>query len=131
MLKVTKKEVVEVQDWDELVEETYGKPYSFQQQDGCQERGTHEITVPCDYAEEEDANMHDSIPEKVNGDEIGVKFQTWLDRDPSTPIKNQSQDYQLDLFWQRNFYPNINVLANDLYKKGLIKKGSYTINIDW
>lgn len=38
MLKYTNKKVISVQDWDELVQETYGKPYSFQQQNGCQDR---------------------------------------------------------------------------------------------
>ena len=45
-LKITNKKVVTVQDWDDLVTKTYGKPYSFQQQNGCQERGTFEITIP-------------------------------------------------------------------------------------
>lgn len=36
----------------------------------------------------------------------------------------------INLFWERNFYPDINTLANDLYKKGLIKKGEYLIVID-
>lgn len=131
MLKVTKEEIVKEQDWNRLVEETYGKSYNFQQQDGCQERGTYEIEVPCDYAEEEDANMHDSIPEKINGTLMGVKFQTWLDRDPKEWNGDKEDKMFLDLFWVRSFYPNINILANDLYKRGLIKKGKYTINIDW
>ena len=38
--------MIELQDWDDLVEKTYGRPYSFQQQDDCKERGTHELTVP-------------------------------------------------------------------------------------
>lgn len=32
------KTVIEVQEWDALVEKTYGRPYKFQQQDGCQSR---------------------------------------------------------------------------------------------
>ena len=40
MLKSKTKKVVEVRDWDNLVEKTYGKPYCFQQQDGCKERGS-------------------------------------------------------------------------------------------
>ena len=62
---------------------------------------------------------------------MGVKFAKWLERDPKQPIKNQQYEWELNLFWIRNFYPNIQTVANDLYKKGLIKKGEYTINIDW
>lgn len=29
---------IDVSDWDALVTKTYGRPYSFQQQDGCKER---------------------------------------------------------------------------------------------
>ena len=39
MIKTKNVKMVEVSDWDKLVEETYGKIYSFQQQDGCKARG--------------------------------------------------------------------------------------------
>lgn len=35
MLKFETKKIIDCFDWDELVTETYGKPYCFQQQDGC------------------------------------------------------------------------------------------------
>lgn len=129
MLRYTKKRFISVQDWDALVEETYRRPYSFQQQNGCQSRGIYTLTVPSEYDDEED--MNDSIPEEVNGDIMGVKFEVWLARDPNQPIKDQKYEFQLELFWERNFYPNIETVANDLYKKGLIEAGEYVINIDW
>ena len=46
MLKFEKQNMVDVSDWDDLVEKTYGRTYSFQQQDGCKDRGIHPITVP-------------------------------------------------------------------------------------
>lgn len=75
--------------------------------------------------------MSEIIPEVVNGEEMGVKFSAWLARDPKQRITGQTEKYELDLFWKRNFYPDIQTIANDLYKKGLIKAGKYTINIDW
>lgn len=130
MLKTSKRNYIELHDWDNLVTETYGKPYSFQQQNGCQERGNYTISVPSKYTEDED--MNDSIPEKINGNTMGVKFKVWLETDPETHKKNNNwSDWDVDLFWERNFYPDIHTLANDLYKKKLIKKGEYTINIDW
>ena len=58
MLKVTTIKVINCRDWDDLVEETYGKPYHFQQQYGCQSRGMFDIEVPCDYWEDEEEEMN-------------------------------------------------------------------------
>lgn len=127
-MKITNKKFIEVNDWDELVEETYGKPYSFQQQDGCQSRSIVEITIPSN--DTQDSEMNDSIPEVINGNQMGVKFDVWLKKDP----KDNSQkwdDWEIDLFWDRNFYPDLQTIANDLHSKGLIEAGNYVINIDW
>lgn len=130
MIKYKNKKTIEVQDWDELVTKTYGKPYSFQQQDRCKSRGTFDLIVPSDECYDED--MNDSIPEEVNGEEMGVKFAVWLARDPKQPIAGDIQEqWNTDLFWARNFYPDVYTLANDLHKKGLIEAGEYVINIDW
>ena len=131
--------LIEVHDWDTLVSETYNRPYSFQQQNDCQDRGIFKITIPMpeDEVEEYEEQMNESIPEKVNGDIMGVRFKTWLERDPNTPFKSHKKrrdantSLDLSLFWERNFYPNIYTVANDLYKKGLIEKGDYIIDIDW
>lgn len=128
MLKTTTQRFVSVQDFDNLVVETYGKPYRFQQQDGCKERGIYHLTVPekydCDFG-------NDTIPEEINGDEMGVSFKTWLARDPKEWNGSPEDERFLDLFWNRNFYPSIETLANDLHSKDLIEAGEYVINIDW
>jgi hypothetical protein len=133
MLKYRIERVVECQDWDALVEKTYGKPYCFQQQEGCQPRGSVRITIPNKWADDADGEMNDDIPFEINGDEMGVKFEKWLKTTPEDINRNNPEQYkgQNNLFWERNFYPNIDVVANDLYKKGLIEAGDYTINIDW
>jgi len=125
----TKANIIEVSDWDKLVSETYGRPYRFQQQDGCKGRGTFSIEIPSDYTEEED--MHHSIPEIVNGEVMGVKFPTWLKRDPKQLLSEDDSESSLEIFWERNFYPDIHTVANDLHKKGLIESDTYIINIDW
>jgi len=129
MLKFKNKKVIEVQDWDKLVRDTYKKPYSFQQQQGCQPRGTYDLKIPSEYTNDEE--MHDSIPEEINGGEMGVKFAVWLARDAAQPINGDKTPYVIDLFWIRNFYPDIETVANDLYSRGLIEAGEYTIDIDW
>ena len=125
MIKYKNLKVIKFSDWDELVIDTYERPYCFQQQN----RGMVNLSIPSEFTEDDE--MNDSIPEEVNGVEMGVKFDVWLSRNPKQPIPNQIADYQLLSFWERNFYPDIYTLANDLYKKGLIEKGEYSIRIDW
>ncbi len=127
MIKVQTQQLIRVSDFDDLVIRTYGKPYSFHQQDGCKPRGTFHLTVP-DGAEDYE---NDTVPEVVNGRQMGVSFAAWLARNPKQKIPQQTQDYQLELFWERNFYPNVQMVANDLHAKGLFPAGDYVIEIDW
>lgn len=124
-------QMIEDYDWDELVSKTYGRTYCFQQQEGCKDRGVFRITIPCDFTE--DGGMYDEIPEVVNGSKMGVKFKAWLERDPKKPLPNKedADGHSLSLFWERNFYPDVYTVANDLHEKGLIEAGDYMIEIDW
>jgi hypothetical protein len=126
MIKIKTKKVISVQDWDKLVVETYGKPYMFQQ-NGCMDRGNFPITIP-DIAEDYE---DETIPDKINGDEMGVSFAAWLARDVKEWNGEKSKYTNISLFWERNFYPDIQMVANDLHEKGLIPKGKYTIEINW
>lgn len=129
MLKYSTKKIIDVNDWDNLVEKTYGKTYCFQQQDGCQDRGIINLTIPTDY--DNDDQMNDSIPEEINGEEMGVKFAVWLARDPKQLFANGIDGNYISMFWERNFYPELQTIANDMFKKGLIEAGNYCIDIDW
>lgn len=129
MIKFSDRKMIEVSDWDDLVTNTYGRPYCFQQQDGCQDRGIYDLLVSAEGEWVDSGN--DTIPEEINGDEMGVKFSSWLARDPKEWNGNKGDENFLDIFWERNFYPDIEILAHDLCKKGLIEPGEYAINIDW
>lgn len=133
MLKTKSVKVVEVSDWDELVTKTYSRVYRLQQQDGCMNKGTINFKVPLSEEEvkEWDNEMNDLIPLKINGSEMGVKFEVWLKADPNKPVQEEVLSYRTRLFWERNFYPNFYVIANDLHSRGLIEDGEYSINIDW
>jgi len=126
-MKITQAQMIEVQEWDKIVTETYGKPYSFQQQDDCKSRGIVHITIP-DEAEDFE---NDTVPEIVNHEDMGVSFKAWLERDPKTPLEEETEQWSINLWWERNFYPNVQMIANDLCQKGIIEKGNYIINIDW
>lgn len=131
-LQINTIKQIEVGDWDDFVSTHYGKIYTFQQQDGCKERGVHNFDVPCKfYGKEYKDEMPESIPYEVNGDEMGVKFSTWLATYPEETAKHFDSDWENGVFWERNFYPNFEAIVNDLYKKGLIEEGEYQIRIDW
>ena len=128
MITITKVNMIDVGDWDELVESTYGRPYSFQQQDNCKERGTENLTVPCHAY---DYDWDDDVVDKINGDEMGVSFAAWLARDPKEWNGDAKDKRFIRMFWERNFYPCVDMIANDLHAKGLLPAGEYVINIDW
>ena len=121
------KQVIEVSEWDALVVKTYGRPYNLQQQDGCMSRGTVVIDVPSEASDHE----RTTVPEKVNHEEKGVSFAAWLARDPKKVLADGRTDYSLGLWWDRNFYPDLQMVANDLHAKGLLEAGEHTILIDW
>lgn len=121
---------ITVQDFDELVRSTYNRPYSFQQQDGCKDRGLTAISVPSAPKDYED----DSVPEIVNHQDMGggVSFSAWLARDPEQLLPGRPNETSaLALWWYRNFYPHISMIINDLHSKGLLPAGDYFIDIDW
>lgn len=75
-----------------------------------------------------------TVPEEVNGDEMGVSFAAWLARDPKQKLDTKDKwdrDHGLDLFWDRNFYPSIDMVVNDLHARNLLPAGEYQIVIDW
>lgn len=127
-MKIEQVKIITDGDFDDLVTKTYGRIYNFQQQDDCKERQTVYVSVPvdcaCDYE-------NDSVPEVVNGEEMGVSFVAWLARDPKQPIPNQKYDWELSTFWHRNFYPHVDMVLNDLHSRGLLEAGKYGIKIDW
>lgn len=131
MLKVKNMKVVDSYDFDQLVQETYGKIYCFQQQDGCKDRGVHHFSVPSKWTN--DKNMSDQIPYKINGSKMGVKFKVWLETTTEDINAKMPELYPgaNSLFWERNFYPDFYTLVNDLHKRGLIEEGDYMMEIDW
>lgn len=125
-IKIQTKQIITVQDFDKLVTETYGKPYSFQQQDGCKSRGMESITIPVDVNDYE----NDSVPEIVNHKDMGVSFSAWLARNPEQLLPHKDK-WSTELWWKRNFYPDVSMIINDLHSKGLLPAGDYLIEIDW
>jgi len=130
-MKIKTVQSIDSFELDELVEKTYGRPYCYQQQDGCKDRGVESLTVPVPFPEDFE---NTTIPEKVNGEVMGVSLASWLARDPHQKLvtgDDWDREHGLVLFWQRNFYPHIDVVVNDLHAKGLLPAGEYQLVIDW
>lgn len=143
--------VFEVDEWNELIKSTYQKPYNLQQQEDCYDRGMITLIIPTPINKK--STKYKNIPELVNGEKMEVPLQVWLDRDPKSPLnpsdkelknspyffgktKEDMDEYKnnignIILFWHRNFYPNLQEIANDLHSKGLLTSGEYGININW
>jgi len=130
MIKYKNVKQIDVNDWDKFVSKTYERTYSFQQQDGCKERQSWGIIVPVKHPED---YKNDTVPEIVNHEEMGVSFKAWLERDPQQKLSSpdNQESWSLALWWERNFYPNVDMIINDLHSKGLIEAGEYEIDIDW
>jgi hypothetical protein len=116
MIKYTTIKQIDDSDLDDLVQKVYGKPYTFQQQNGCQERGTRNITVPESIFEDDVVN---TISEAIEDDSGGVSFADWLAADPNDPIFGE-EEWEREMLFQRNVYPPLEYVVNDLYAKGLI-----------
>ena len=115
-IKTETVQIITLQELNHVVSTTYEKQYDFQQQDGCRERGHHKVTVPTEGRDYE----NDTLPYASR--EMGVSFAAWLARKP---------DVDRTLWWDRNFYPHLDMILNDLHGKGIIDEGEYMIAIDW
>ena len=131
MIKTTEIKVICLHDFDQLVKDTYKRPYAFQQQDDCRQRGMEYIAVPTENPYDYE---NDTVPEEVNGEEMGVSFKAWLARDPMQQLDTPDEwarSHGLQLWFHRNFYPCVDMIINDLHEKGLLDAGDYYIDIDW
>lgn len=108
-------------EWDDLVTSTYNKPYSFLRQEGYRDRGIYPFCVPIEYIEDYEDHEYDGIEDDL----MGVSFKSWLNAD----LSNLS--FQEKRFCETKFFPNVSMIIEDLYKKGILKEGEYIINIDW
>lgn len=118
-------EVVPCEEFDELVRKTYNRPYCIQQQNNTALETIVKININ---------NAQDYPSVKIEGhpdvwDIDGVSFADWINRDPKEKLNDMMDDWEIDLWWQRHFYPELNTIAKDLYQKGLLDKKTYKILI--
>lgn len=93
--------IMDCDELDRLVSNTYGRTYTFQQQDDCKGRGIEHYSVPGTTSDYE----IDTVPENVNDPKMGVSFKAWLERDPNQKLTNRDDrdSWSLDLWWGETF----------------------------
>ena len=133
--------VVSEDDWNMFITKVYGKPYCLQQQNECYPNGSKRTIYvdknrigiepsPDDWVHPRDY-CFELKPLDELYDEMGVGLDAWLARDPKEPLPDQKHGHELEFFWQRNFYPELDDLVTDLTSKRLLEPGEYVIDISW
>lgn len=62
---------------------------------------------------------------------MGVSFAAWLNTNPEDTERHFEYEWENAMFWERNFYPALEMIVKDLQFKGLLEQGEYAIDIDW
>lgn len=124
-MKTKTVKIAEVNDFDELVMNTYGIPYNFQQQGGCKNTSIEYFCFPFngDYT-------NTTLPFEINGKTRGISFEVWKNHDMEELKKMFSDDWEVGMFYARNFYPHIERLLQDLVDKELISGKCFGIEIN-
>lgn len=94
--------------FNDLVVDTYERPYVFQQQRMLGQDSIFLFDVPSPSTED------------------AFNFAQWV----AAPPPNVS-DWRERLRWEREFYPPFEDLINDLHQRGLIAAGNYALHIWW
>lgn len=94
-------------DCDKLITATYKKPYGFQQQAGCRDRGTYEFSLPLDCEPEEYELDLEDVPATLKTYAMQTTFAKWLERSAEEPLSSETSqgNSAIELWWQRHFYP--------------------------
>src|SRR5574343_1183830 len=99
--------IFQLNEFDELIKKEYNKKYySFQQQDGCKDRGIEYFTIPIN--DPEDLDNLSMIEDDVKNNRLsvyrGVKFEEWLLKDKDFKwFIGKEREYENALLWERNF----------------------------
>lgn len=113
--------MIDVKDFDRLVEDTYKKPYTLQLQELS--KSPLRIVVPDPDAEDYENNATPTIYNQL----IGVSFKKWLETDPATNLPGDYHGFYTKSWWEYSFFPNLGIVINDLHAKGLLDEGEYYI----
>lgn len=121
--------MIDEAEFSELVTRTYQRPYRLQQQLGCMPSGTLiEFATPTTA----DATFYGD----VESCQPAVTFNEWLMANPQAPAPGDDEytstkyaNLHRELYWERDFYPPLKDVVNDLHTRGLLPAADYIIYI--
>ncbi|WP_043736189.1 hypothetical protein [Nocardia asiatica] len=94
-----------------LVSHLHARPYRLQQQgDGLPQNTIVKITVPA-----------------LEHDWPGIPLAEWA----ATPIGDYTYPWQAETHWEREYYPCLEDVVNDLHARGLLAAGNYALHVRW
>ena len=109
-MKVTKVNLIWESEFSQLVEDTYGRPYKLQQQGDM----LHQESM-----------VRLSVPGEVFDHWQATTLEEWVAAEYPSP------KFDYDFQWEREFYPQLEEVANDLHERGLLDEGEYVLHVWW
>lgn len=160
MLNVKIVKQINESEFSELVRKTYNRPYRLQQTDGCYSRGSFTLTIssngceaypttamsnggdgesPVSFQEWIQRDRNEPIPISEKDIEAyealknsSISNKSFYDPNNESNKKSREVGGLLNtLWWEREFYPDLNELLDDMLSRGLIEEGEYEMEIDW
>jgi hypothetical protein len=118
-LKMSSYKLLKAQQWDKLVQNTYGKPYRLYAQVPYSKAYHWQWFYPGSIKPDESYLSTDIIDEYDNW--WGVQFDAWV----AKPNTGQGDNY-----WHSKCYPTLAAVAHDLLQKGLISEQGHFIYLE-
>ena len=110
--------VLHESEFSDLVRQTFERPYSLQQQgDMHSQESFVRFDVPADREEEEHWQA--------------VSMEEWLAATPPDPEDRSMEAFTDRLRWDREFYPQLDSVANELHARGQLDAGTYVLHVWW
>lgn len=114
--------VIGESDFSRYVSEHYGRPYNLQQQgDMLGQESAVKLTVP----------------DPEDGEWEGMTMPTLVQWQEATPPGDHPEGgydpnvSRENMRWEREYYPQLEAVANDLHAKGLLDAGEYILFVSW
>ena len=107
--------VLHESEFSNLVRQTFERPYSLQQQgDMHSQESFIRFDVPAELEWEHEPSL-----------------ETWLATTPPDPEDHSMAAFTNRLRWDREFYPDLQDIANELHARGQLDAGTYVLHVWW
>ena len=137
MISIKSWQVIDEQEFSEMVSELYGRPYSLQQAEELGQDSIRQVDSEDEVSEEEQQAFEAWRDRELNNvPNSRYEFYKELhERDPATypllPATLSEGEIGWDTWWEREFSPPLQPLINDLCERGKLPRGRYRMHVQW